>query len=202
MTEAKTVGVIPIRIEGDPILREVCQKIEGTPDLKPLLKQMHTTLNETKIGVGLAAPQIGRPIRLFITGGKSSDNTAKRDFINPEIVKTKGAFRKDYEACLSVPGVNARVGRHQKIRVKYYDADFKEHEQWFTGYYARIIQHEIDHLDGKEFYDNLTPIELGTGQFRIEMLRQGNIPKLPYEVYKKAVNLEKEKTNDKEIQNT
>ena len=102
--------------------------------------------------------------------------------INPEIIQLKGARRKDFETCLSVPGIRARVERWQKVKIKYYDLNFCEYVELFKNFEARVVQHELDHLDGIEFYDRISKDELKKIIGSIEKLRRGEIPKLDYKI--------------------
>ena len=180
----KSIKILPIYIEGDPILKQICEDIAPSyVDLKNLVESMHITLDATKVGVGLAAPQIGRNIRLFIIGGVNEKNPMpKKVFINPELITLKGSRKMDWEGCLSVPKVGARVERWQKVRIKYYDTDFNEHIEMFKNFEARVIQHEFDHLSGIEFYDKIRKEELEKIIWNIEELRRGKFPDLSYEI--------------------
>jgi len=115
-------------------------------------------------GVGLAAPQIGLPISLFVIDSEKMEEEnsgaipVKQVFINAEIVEFLGENTPYSEGCLSVPGINEDVVRKSEVRVWYQDENFVEHETVFTGMPARIIQHEYDHLFGKTFIDKLSPL--------------------------------------------
>ncbi len=180
---------LPILIEGNPILKRKCEEVSPAyPNLQEIIYQMCNTLDSTNTGVGLAAPQVGVTLRMFILGGKgrhvSGDGSRvmmpRITFINPEIIEFKGAKRKDAEGCLSVPGVYARVERHQKIKIKYFDENFEEQIKTFKGFQARVVQHEYDHMDGIKFYDRLTPEALKGIQPKLDELRMGKVPKLEY----------------------
>ncbi len=193
--------ILSILIEGNPILRQKC--VEVTPDytgLKSIVERMHTTLDATKIGVGLSAPQIGISINLFILGGTNEMRLMQRKvFINPEVIKFKGARRKDFESCLSVPGITARVERWQKIKIKYYDLDFNEHIELFKGFEARVIQHEYDHTLGVSFHERLTKDEYIKIEKQLQEIRIGNIPEVDYLINsydKKRIIGEKEREGD------
>lgn len=184
MSQSNNSNILPIYIDGHPVLKQKCEAIpKDYPGLKDIAGKMHTTLDKTKIGVGMAAPQVGIPIRLFILGGTNEHSPMeRRTFINPKIILFKGARRKDFEGCLSVPKITARVERYQKIRVKYYDTDFNEHVEGFKNFEARVIQHEYDHLSGIEFYDRISKVEYEKIIGGIERLRKGDLPSLEYEV--------------------
>lgn len=151
-------------IFGQPVLRKVAEEIdvETYPNLKELIGNMFETLKNSE-GVGLAAPQIGVPIRLFIIDlDVVSDDEPKykgylRTFINPEIVEESDETTSMSEGCLSIPGINESVKRPAKVLVNYLDENGKEQERWLEGFEARVFQHEYDHLDGKMFVDRLSP---------------------------------------------
>lgn len=173
--------ILPIRAYGDPVLKKVAQDIEpGHPGLKQLIADMFETMYAAN-GVGLAAPQIGQSIRLFIVdaspfaededGNPTEDahlKDFKRVFINPYIVEEEGEEWPFEEGCLSIPNIREEVMRQPKIVLQYQDEKFKEHEEEFEGFAARVIQHEHDHLDGLLFTDHLSPLKrrLITGKLR------------------------------------
>lgn len=160
--------ILPIRAYGDPVLKKVAADIEpGHPGLEQLIADMYETMYEAS-GVGLAAPQIGQSIRLFIVdaspfaedeGLEQEERDFLKDFkkvfINPYIVEEEGEEWPFEEGCLSIPGIREEVKRQETIVLQWQDEDFKEHEEEFTGFAARVIQHEHDHLDGKLFIDYL-----------------------------------------------
>lgn len=179
---SKEIELYPIRIEGDPVLRTKCEEVtKDYVGLDYVIERMHATLDSTETGVGLAAPQVGLPIRLFILGGL---DRPKKVFINPEILVMKGSKPKDTEGCLSIPKVFARVERSQKVKLKYFDENFVEHTTMFKGFEARVIQHEFDHLEGIEFYDRIPKEALSKIQRQIDEIRKGNVSSsLPYKIY-------------------
>lgn len=160
--------ILPIRAYGDPVLKKVAADIEpGHPGLQQLIADMYETMYEAS-GVGLAAPQIGQSIRLFIVdaspfaedeGLEQEERDFLKDFkkvfINPYIVEEEGEEWPFEEGCLSIPGIREEVKRQETIVLQWQDEDFKEHEEEFSGFAARVIQHEHDHLDGKLFIDYL-----------------------------------------------
>jgi len=167
----------PILIDGHPILRQKCDPIEAnSKDLQTIIKRMFVTLNSTSTGLGIAAPQVGLPVNLFVLGGQMLEKV----FINPEIIKRKGSQKKDFEGCLSVPSVYARVERHDTIVIKWLDENWEEHTQKFSGFIARVIQHECDHLEGIEFYDRITPHEMTKIKLSIDKIQRGELPNLEY----------------------
>ena len=179
--------ILPIRIDGDPILRVKCRIVTKEDDPVGKIKLMYNTLEFIKSGVGLAAPQTGYGLRMFIIGGSSAGAPKHETFVNPEILEFKGVVKLDTEGCLSVPGVFARVPRYSKIVIKYYDTDFKEYIKVFKNFDARVIQHEYDHLNGVEFYDKISPIEFAKVRRNIDSLRNGDIPDTGYETIQEHV---------------
>ncbi|MBO5661614.1 MAG: peptide deformylase [Tidjanibacter sp.] len=156
--------ILPIYIYGSGVLRKECQDIDQSyPELGKLIEDMFTTMYASE-GVGLAAPQIGKDIRLFVVDGtpfEDVDPTAKdfkKVFINPEIYEESEEEVLMNEGCLSVPGIHEDVYRPETIRINYLDENFEEHDEELTGWPARIVQHEYDHLDGLVFTDRLSTI--------------------------------------------
>jgi peptide deformylase len=145
---------------GDPVLRKRAKEIEkDSVDVKTLSENMFETMRSAS-GVGLAAPQIGRSIRLFVIDTEPMEDEKYRNFkqvfINPEIIEETGNDWDFEEGCLSIPGIREDVNRLEKIKIKYYDAEWQEHIDEFDGIAARIIQHEFDHLEGILFTDYLS----------------------------------------------
>ena len=156
--------ILPIYIYGSGVLRKECQEIDQSyPELGKLIEDMFTTMYASE-GVGLAAPQIGKDIRLFVVDGtpfEDVDPTAKdfkKVFINPEIYEESEEEVLMNEGCLSVPGIHEDVYRPETIRINYLDENFEEHDEELTGWPSRIVQHEYDHLDGLVFTDRLSTI--------------------------------------------
>ena len=157
--------ILPIYTYGQPVLRKVSQDIDADyPELDSLIANMVETLADSE-GIGLAAPQIGLNIRLVIIDlDVISDDLPeykdyKRVFINPHIIAYDDTETETMEqGCLSLPGIHENVKRPTRIHVKYLDRDFVEHDEWISGYLARVMQHEFDHLDAKMFVDRITPL--------------------------------------------
>jgi len=152
-------------IYGHPILRKESQEITSEyPDIQEIIKNMHETMYNAK-GVGLAAPQIGLSICLFIIDTaemedeKDKKKAVKQTFINPEIIEFAGENFVFSEGCLSIPEIHENVTRKSKITVRYQDENFVEHIRNFEGMPARVIQHEYDHLLGKIFVEYLSPLK-------------------------------------------
>lgn len=164
--------IIPIVAYGDPVLKRKAKSItKDYTELAQLIENMYDTMYGAS-GVGLAAPQVGRSIRLFIvdTSPFSEDEEMdaaeqeqlanfKKTFINTEILEEVGEEWPFSEGCLSIPGINEDVFRKPTVTVKYRDEDFKEHTETYEGLIARVIQHEFDHIEGKLFTDKLSSLK-------------------------------------------
>lgn len=171
--------VLPIVAYGDPVLRKMGLDItKDYPGLEKLIDDMFETMEKAK-GVGLAAPQIGKAIRLFvIDSNKMYDEDEKPEgirevFINARIIEEDGDEWAFEEGCLSIPGIREDVYRQEDIVVQYYDRNFNFHEKTFTGLTARVIQHEYDHIDGKLFIDHLKPLKKSLLKGRLEKISKG-----------------------------
>lgn len=156
--------ILPIYTYGNAILRKLAEPIASDyPALSDLITNMYQTMYKAE-GVGLAAPQVGFPIRLFVIDlavFKEDDpelGSFKVVMINPTILEKSEEEVSNEEGCLSIPGVHENVMRPVNIKIQYLDIDFKEHIEEFDGYKARVIQHEYDHLEGNLFTDRVTPI--------------------------------------------
>jgi len=156
--------ILPIYTYGNAVLRKEAEEINSDyPNLKALIDNMFETMHNAE-GVGLAAPQIGLPIRLFVIDLQAfkEDNPELADFkivmINPEMLETSEDTETKEEGCLSVPGIHENVSRATKIKISYFDADFNKHTDEFEGFKARVIQHEYDHLEGIFFTDKINPL--------------------------------------------
>lgn len=173
--------ILPIYIYGQPVLRKVAEDITPEyPELKELIENMWETLDHSN-GVGLAAPQIGKAIRLVVIDLNvlSEDLPEYKDFrktyINAHIVEVDDKSKKETmeEGCLSLPGLSENVTRYSRIHVKYQDENFEEHDEWVDGYLARVMQHEFDHLDGKMFVDRISPLRKQLIKSKLRALTQG-----------------------------
>jgi peptide deformylase len=156
--------VLPIVVYGSPLLRAANSEIDAAyPDVKKLVEDMFATMYAAE-GVGLAAPQVGRNIRLFVVDVSAwADDEPelagfRRAFINPEIYESSAEEGYYNEGCLSLPGIHEDVARPLAIRMRYLDENLQPHDEEFTGRPARVIQHEYDHLEGKVFTDRLSPL--------------------------------------------
>ncbi len=173
--------IYPIYVYGQPVLRKVAKEIDKDyPNLKEYVANMFETM-ETSDGVGLAAPQVGDSIRLFVIDGSpfvEDDETLadfKKVFINPKIIDRYGEDKIFNEGCLSLPGIREDVTRKSTIKISYYDEDFNFHEEEFDGIKARITQHEYDHIEGKLLIDHLTPLRRKILKRRLNDISKGEV---------------------------
>lgn len=172
--------ILPIYTIGQPVLRKVAEDIdENYPELPQLIQNMWETLARSE-GIGLAAPQIGLPIRLVIIDLDviSEDLPEYKDFrkvyINGSILEYDDTETDtSEEGCLSLPGLHETVRRPTKVLIEYDDENFDHHEEWISGYLARVIQHEFDHLEGKVFTDHLTGLRKQLVKGKIQSLLKG-----------------------------
>jgi len=155
--------IYPIVVYGDPVLKKKAKEIKQEEvDVVQLSEDMFETMHQAT-GVGLAAPQIGKSLRIFIVDGKAIEDPALEDFkkvfVNPFMIEEKGELWEYEEGCLSIPHIREDVDRKSKIRIKYFDEKWVEREEVFDGIKARIIQHEYDHIEGILFTDHLSPFK-------------------------------------------
>ena len=162
------------------MLRKVAEDITPDyPELKQLIGNMWETLADSE-GIGLAAPQIGRAIRLVVIDlDVISDDLPeykgfKKVFINPHIIELDDTNTdSSEEGCLSLPAIHEKVVRPTRIHVRWQDEDFQEHDEWIEGYLARVMQHEFDHLDGHMFIDRISPLRRQLIKSKLKALTQG-----------------------------
>lgn len=180
--------ILPIVAYGDPVLKKKGKAItKDYPKLNELLDNMYETMYNA-YGVGLAAPQIGLPIRLFLvdTSPFSEDpdlspkeqellKDFKRTFINAEITNEEGDEWAFNEGCLSIPDVREDVFRKPKITISYVDENFKPHTETFEGLIARVIQHEYDHIEGILFTDKLSSLKKRLIKGKLSNISKGKI---------------------------
>ena len=184
--------IYPIVAYGDPVLKREGDEIEKDyPNLKQLITDMFETMNNAQ-GVGLAAPQIGKSIRVFIIDttpliehDEDDDSESmpeeerkqsaglKKVFINPIILEESGDKWPFNEGCLSIPGINEDVLRQRDLVIEYYDENFELKEETYTGKAARVIQHEYDHIDGILFTDRLNPLRKQILKKRLNEISRG-----------------------------
>lgn len=158
------MSILKVARMGHPVLRRVAQPVDKkeikTPEFQQFVQDMVETMNEYD-GVGLAAPQVHRPIRVSVVQISDNPRYPGKDqvglhvFINPEVTILSKGMNSYWEGCLSVPGLRGLVARPNKIRVKYLDQDAKEQEIVAENFLATVLQHEFDHLDGKLYVDKL-----------------------------------------------
>ena len=173
--------ILPIYTHGQTVLKKETEEIdENYEGLEQLIKDMFETVRSAE-GVGLAAPQIGLPIRVVVIDlDIMSDDYPeykgyRKAFINPHIIETNDETDTMDEGCLSLPGIHEPVKRPTKIRVKYMDADFQEHDEWVDGFQARCMQHEFDHLEGKMFIDHLSALRKQMIRGKLNNMLKGNV---------------------------
>jgi peptide deformylase len=172
--------ILPIIAYGDPVLKKVGEVIQPTyPKLKELITNMYETMYNAH-GVGLAAPQIGLSIRLFVVDGAPFEEEEVKDFkkvfINPTITHEEGEYWSFNEGCLSIPEVREDIERLAIVHISYYDEAFNFHEnEVFSGLSARIIQHEYDHIEGKLFTDHLSGLRRRLLKKRLADISKGKV---------------------------
>ncbi|WGS82464.1 MAG: peptide deformylase [Candidatus Karelsulcia muelleri] len=149
--------ILPILIYGHPILRKRCLEIEKFSNkINSLIKNMYDTMGKAQ-GIGLAAPQIGISLRLFIIEYNNFyKKKFKQVFINPKILKIYGSDLITKEGCLSIPNIIEKIIRKNHLIIEYYDENWKKYKQHFNGLLSIIIQHEYDHIEGKLFLDHIS----------------------------------------------
>lgn len=180
---------LPVVAYGHPILRITCEEINPDyPDLEKLISDMWETMYHTN-GVGIAAPQVNKPIRLFVMDTLQivedfdekdrqefpGENGFKQVFINAQKVDERGDPWSYNEGCLSIPKVREDISRHEKVVIKYFDENFQEHQKEFNGITARVILHEYDHIEGKLFIDYLSPLKKRLIKKRLDDISKGKV---------------------------
>lgn len=185
--------ILPIVAYGDPVLRKVGVEIDKDyPKLNELIANMYETMHRA-LGVGLAAPQVGKAIRLFVvetkpfahTDGEEDDEFTpeqraalmefKRVFINAKIVEEEGKEWAFNEGCLSIPKIREDVQRKSNLRIQYYDENFQYYDETYDGLIARVIQHEYDHIEGKLFTDKISPLRRRLIQGKLKDISKGKV---------------------------
>ena len=172
--------ILPIYIYGQPVLRKVAEDITPDyPELQQLIADMWETLAESE-GIGLAAPQIGRAIRLSVIDldvlaeDMPEYKGFRQVFINPHIIEADDSKTDtSEEGCLSLPAIHEKVVRPTRIRVEWQDEKGEAHDEWVGGYLARVMQHEFDHLEGKMFVDRVSPLRKQLIKNKLKALLQG-----------------------------
>ncbi len=171
--------IYPIVVYGDAVLRKRATDINKGTDLKQLILDMYETMYAAH-GIGLAAPQIGKSIRLFVVDGTTLEDEPtlkdfKQAFINPVILDETGTEWNFEEGCLSIPNIREDISRKEKITVRYFDENWQLKEEYFDGMKARIIQHEYDHIEGKLFIDYLTPLKKRMLKGKLADISKGDV---------------------------
>ena len=180
--------ILPIVAYGDPVLRKVAKEIDADyPNLKELIANMKQTMYNAS-GVGIAAPQIGKSIRLFIIDAtpfaedqdlSEEDRAQLKDFdkvfINPKVIEEVGDEWAFNEGCLSIPDIREDVFRQESVTFEYQDENFEKHTNTLTGVAARVFQHEYDHLEGILFTDKLSSLKKRIIKKKLEKISTGKI---------------------------
>jgi peptide deformylase len=172
--------ILPIYVYGSPVLKKETEEIDHTyPDLQTFIADMFATMAHSE-GIGLAAPQVGKSIRMFVLDAsvfaddKPELENYRKVFINPLIIEMAGEKVCYNEGCLSFPKLHEDVYRESRVRVQYFDENFEKHDEWFSGIVARIIQHEYDHLEGKLFVERLSPIRRKLIASKLKRITKGD----------------------------
>ena len=182
--------ILPIVAYGSSVLRKECEEIEENKDVSKLIGDMFETMYAAK-GVGLACPQIGEAVRMFIVDASpfaeeeprnedEAKNLAilknfKKVFINPIIEEESGKDWPFSEGCLSIPGIREDISRKGVINISYFDENWNYHEDTFAGIAARIIQHEYDHIEGVLFTDHLNPLKRRLLKRKLQDISKGKV---------------------------
>lgn len=182
---------LPIEAYGNTVLRQKCVSISKcTPELLKLIDDMWETMNVAN-GCGLAAPQVGQTLNLFVVDTQTTfkmlapgdrkgffeegDKGIKETFINAKIIESGSEYWDDYEGCLSLPGLNKKVCRPWTISIEYLDVDFNKQVKSFGGYTARAIQHEYDHTNGILFIDHLDGLSRKLSENKLRRIKKGQV---------------------------
>jgi len=173
--------IYPITVYGDPVLRKVTTDIERNFEgLQKLADDMFETMHNAE-GVGLAAPQVGLVSRIFVVDlsplGEDEPllKDFKKAFVNPRITEKGGEKVLMDEGCLSIPGLREDVLRFDTIRINYFDTEWNEYNEVYTGFTARVLQHEYDHLDGIMFVDYCSPLKKRLLKGKLADITKGNV---------------------------
>lgn len=174
--------IYPIYLYGHPVLRKKCEELPADfPELKKLVEDMFETMYNSD-GVGLAAPQIGKPIRLIVIDGEPlaekfpECKDLKLTLVNPklEIIEDEDPVTRE-EGCLSLPGLSENVKRFEHVRIDWLDENLEPHSQEFKGFASRIIQHEFDHLEGAVYTDRVAPIRKQLIKSKLNNITKGKV---------------------------
>lgn len=174
--------IYPIYLYGHPVLRKKSEEVSTEhPDLKQLVADMFETMYHSE-GVGLAAPQIGKSIRLIVIDGDvladrfPECKDLKLTLVNPvlEIIEDEDPVTRE-EGCLSLPGLSENVKRYEHVKLDWFDENFQPHSQEFKGFASRIIQHEFDHLEGEVYTDHVSPIRKQLIKSKLNNIQKGKV---------------------------
>ena len=173
--------ILPVYLYGQPVLRKEAEEVpQDYPDLKVLVSNMFETMYHAD-GVGLAGPQVGLSLRLLVIDADVlADDFPeckgfKRTMINPVFLEKSEETDSMEEGCLSLPGIHEKVSRSVRIGIKYQDADFVEHEEELSGFAARVVQHECEHLTGHVFIDNVSAIRRQLNKGKLNNIIKGSV---------------------------
>jgi peptide deformylase len=173
--------IYPITVYGDPVLRKITTDIDQNFEgLEKLVEDMFETMHNAE-GVGLAAPQVGLTVRVFVVDLSPLGDEQpllkgfRKAFINPHIIEKDGDKVLMDEGCLSLPGLREDVLRYNTIRIRYFDVNWQEHDEVYTGFAARVLQHEYDHLDGIMFIDYCSPFKKRILKGKLSDIAKGQV---------------------------
>jgi peptide deformylase len=175
--------ILPVYIYGHSVLRKVAKDIDGAnyPNLKQLIENMFETMHNAE-GVGIAAPQVGLEDRIFVVDLEPLADEEhpefkgfKKAFINAHIIERDGDVAQVEEGCLSIPGIHEKVPREGHIRIQYLDENNQAHDEEYSGYMARVIQHEYDHIDGIMFVDRISPMRKQMIKGKLANMEKGKV---------------------------
>lgn len=172
---------LPIYLYGNNVLREVAKDITPDyPDFKEFMSDMWETMYFSD-GIGLAAPQIGRSIRVFVIDADAMKDdfpeckNFKRVFINAHIIEETGENLTENEGCLSLPNINEKVTRPSTITIEYVNENFEYQKERLSGFAARVVQHEYDHIEGKMFIDHISPLRKTMIKGKLKKIVEGKV---------------------------
>ncbi len=173
--------ILPIYAYGQPVLKKVAEEIDKDyPFLEELIANMWETMYNAQ-GVGLAAPQIGRSIRLFVVDSVQMEEEdkafkgIKKVFINAQKIEETGPINEYEEGCLSIPDIRGDVNRPQRLTIRYFDEHFVEHTETFEDLNARVVQHEYDHIEGILFTEHLKPLKRRLVKRKLDKIKKGKV---------------------------
>ena len=173
--------ILPVILYGSPVLRAETKDIDSSyPEVQKLIADMFETMYNAD-GVGLAAPQVGLSIRLFVVDADCLGEDFpeckgfKKAFINPQIVEESEELEAFNEGCLSLPGINESVKRPVRIRIKYLNEKFEPCEEVYEHFQARVVEHEYDHLEGHVFVDHISPIRRQMNKSKLSNMAKGKV---------------------------